>query len=107
MAGNQARFVTGITNLNDRRTESASVTSLLELRFLLSEPVADLATVTEVIAGDKALCGYLMQCAVRESDIPRDAILPLSELVIHLGIERLLALTAGIPVAPPFTDTIC
>ena len=109
MAGDQTRFVTAVANLNNRRTEPfpASVTSLLQLRFLLSEPVVDLGTITEVITSDNALYGYLMQCAIRECDMPRDAIVPLSELVIHLGIERLLALTDSISVAVPGSLASC
>jgi HD-like signal output (HDOD) protein len=74
--------------------------SLLQLELGLSTFVTDLGCVTNVIRGDIGLTAQLLRFAAVEFGRSPSKITPLSEIVLHLGVDKLKELvTRTRPVA--------
>ena len=67
---------------------------LLRLEWLLSEFVADLQGITNLIRGDIGLTAQLLRLAARETEGSPDTVVAISDLVVNVGLEKLRALVA-------------
>jgi HD-like signal output (HDOD) protein len=73
-------------------------TTLLRLEKLIAEDVADLNAIGAVVRGDLGLSIHLLRTAHEETFEPHGILPSVEEIVVHLGLDRLKALVAGIPV---------
>jgi len=66
------------------------------LRTLLSQPAADLHAITQVIESDLGLTVRLLQLAAQQpGTVPAD-VFDISQIVVHLGLKKLRAMTSPI-----------
>jgi|HubBroStandDraft_1064217.scaffolds.fasta_scaffold00132_35 HD-like signal output (HDOD) protein len=78
--------------------------ALLQLELRLSAPVADLSDITNIIRSDVGLTAQLLRLAAREIEESPDKIVALSEIVVHVGVEKLGALAARTKALPHFSS---
>jgi HD-like signal output (HDOD) protein len=74
--------------------------ALLQLELRLSAPVADLKDITNIIRSDIGLTAQLLRLAAAEIEESPDKIIALSEIIIHVGVEKLGALVARTKALP-------
>ena len=78
----------------------ALASTLLQLEACLTAPVSNLHDITAVIRNDVGLTVQLLRLAAREVAEWPEKITPISEIVVHLGLDKLRALvdqTATLP----------
>jgi HD-like signal output (HDOD) protein len=68
--------------------------TLLQLELCLSEPVADLRNITNIIRSDIGLTSQLLRLAAREIEESPDGAIAISEIVVHVGVKKLTELMA-------------
>jgi HD-like signal output (HDOD) protein len=68
--------------------------ALLQLELCLSASVADLQDVTNIIKSDIGLTAQLLRLAAAEIEGSPSRIVPVSEIVLQLGVNRLKAMMA-------------
>jgi HD-like signal output (HDOD) protein len=75
--------------------------TLLQLELRLSAPVADLKDITNIVRSDVGLTAQVLRLAAREIEESPDTIVALSDIVVHVGAEKLGALAARTKPLPP------
>jgi len=78
----------------------AMANALLRLELSLSAFVADLQEITNIIRSDIGLTAQLLRLAAREIEESPDRVVTISEIVVHVGVEKLRALVAGTMTLP-------
>jgi len=73
----------------------ASPNALLQLELCLSAFVVDLQDITNIIRGDIGLTAQLLRLAAGELEKSPSRVVAVSEIVLHLGVDKLKALLAG------------
>jgi HD-like signal output (HDOD) protein len=74
--------------------------ALLQLELCLSESVADLQAITNIVCSDIGLTAQVLRLAARELEESPQEIIPISEIVVRVGIEKLRALLARTTTLP-------
>lgn len=74
--------------------------ALLRLELSLPEYIADLPEITNIIRSDIGLTAQLLRLAAREIEESPDRVVGISEIVVHVGVEKLRALVAGTKTLP-------
>lgn len=74
--------------------------ALLQLELRLSAPVADLQDITHILRSDIGLTAQLLRLAAREIEEAPHKIFTVSEIVIHVGVEKLRALATRTKTPP-------
>lgn len=83
----------------------ALLNTLLQLELCLSETAPDLHAITAIIRNDIGLTAQLLRLAAHEIKPSPAKILPLSEIVVHVGVEGLKALLARTQAPPEHLKT--
>jgi HD-like signal output (HDOD) protein len=74
--------------------------ALLQLELRLAAPVADLHDITNIMRSDVGLTAQLLRLAAREIEESPDEVVPVSEILVHVGVEKLKALLARTKTPP-------
>lgn len=74
--------------------------ALLRLELSLSEHVTDLQAICNIVSGDVGLTIQLLRLAAREITESAETMVTISEIVIHVGVEKLAAVVAQIGALP-------
>jgi HD-like signal output (HDOD) protein len=74
--------------------------ALLRLDLWLSEFVTDLQDITNIVRSDIGLTVQILRLAAREIEKSPRKIVPISEIVVDLGVEKLRTLVAGTRTLP-------
>jgi HD-like signal output (HDOD) protein len=73
---------------------------LLQLELRLSAPVADLQDITHIVRSDIGLTAQLLRLAARETEQSPHKLVTISEIVVHVGIEKLRVLATRTKALP-------
>ena len=76
----------------NRRGNPAKPDAVGRLRLLLSQPTADLQAITTTIETDLGLTIRLLQCAWEQPGMVPPGTSDISEIVVHLGLQKLKAM---------------
>ena len=76
----------------NRRSNPAKPDAVGRLRLLLSQPTADLQAITSTIENDLGLTIRLLQCAWEQPGMVPAGTSDISEIVVHLGLQKLKAM---------------
>ena len=79
-------------SLCNRRSNPAKPDAVGRLRLLLSQPSADLQAITSTIENDLDLTIRLLQCAWEQPGMVPPGTSDISEIVVHLGLQKLKAM---------------
>jgi HD-like signal output (HDOD) protein len=79
---------------------SALPNALLQLELRLSAPVTDLRDITNIIRSDVGLTAQLLRLAAVEVEASSDKLISISEIVVHVGVEKLKVLVARTKALP-------